>query len=97
MDIFLSKFIKNISQEKTRKITETVIGLKFEDICRSRANEGENLYVRTQAIIRQAFSALASSVNVDSDVSSLLASSTSLSTNLTVLLVLWQKRLGFCL
>ena len=53
-----------------------------EDIRRSRANGDENLYARTQAMIRQASSAFASSVNVDSGISSPLASSTSPSTNL---------------
>ena len=56
-----------------------------EDIRRSRANGDENLYARTQAMIRQASSAFASSVNVDSGISSPLASSTSPSTNLTFL------------
>ena len=57
-----------------------------DDIHRSRANWGENLYVRTQAKNRQASSALASFVNVHSGISLSLASSTSPSTNLTVLL-----------
>ena len=55
-----------------------------DEIRRSRADGGENLYVRTQALIRETSSALASSVNVISG-SSPLASSTSPSTNLTVL------------
>ena len=56
-----------------------------EEIRQSRANCGEKLYVRTQAMIRQASSALPSSVNVDSGISSPLASRTSPSTNLAVL------------
>ena len=65
------------SEEELRRIIR-------EEIRRSRANGGENLYVRTQAIIRQASSALASSVTVDSGISSPLASRTSPWTNLAV-------------
>ena len=56
------------SEEELRRIIR-------EEIRQSRANGSENLYVRTQAMIRQASSALASSVNVDSGISSSLASS----------------------
>ena len=66
------------SEEELRRIIR-------EEIRRSKANGGENLYVRTQAMIRQAFSALASSVNVDSGISLPLALRTSPSTNLAVL------------
>ena len=66
------------SEEELRRIIR-------EEIRRSRANGGENLYVRTQAMILQASLALASSVNVDSGISSPLASRTSPSTNLAAL------------
>ena len=66
------------SEEELRRIIR-------EEIRRSRANGGENLYVRTQAMIRQGSSGLPSSVNVDSGISSPLASRTSPSTNLAVL------------
>ena len=56
-----------------------------DEIRQSRANGGENLYLRTQAMIRQASSALASPVSVDSGISSPLASRTSSSTNSSVL------------
>ena len=55
------------SEEELRRIIR-------QEIRRSRANGSENLFVRTQAIIRQASSALASSVNVDSGISSPLSS-----------------------
>ena len=58
------------SEEEVRRIIR-------EEIRQSRANGGEQLYVRTQALIRQASSALASSVKVDSGISSPLVSSTS--------------------
>ena len=48
-----------------------------DEIRQSRANGGDHWYVRTQAMIRQASSALASSVKVDSGISSPLVSSTS--------------------
>ena len=67
------------SEEELRRIIR-------EKISHSRANGAENLYVKTQAMILQASSALAFFVNVDSGISSPLASSTSPSTNLTVLL-----------
>ena len=54
------------SEEELRRIIR-------EEIRRSRANCGEKLHVRTQAMIRQASSALPSSVNVDSGISSPLA------------------------
>ena len=72
------------SEEELRRIIR-------EEIRRSRANGGENLYVRTQAMIRQACSALPSSVKVDSDISSPLASRTSPSTNLADLLGLSES------
>ena len=56
----------NRSEEELRRIIR-------EEIRRSRANEGENLYVRTQTMIRQASSALASTRNIDSGISSPLA------------------------
>ena len=49
------------SEEELRRIIR-------QEICGSRANGGENLYVRTEAMILQASSALASSVNVDSGI-----------------------------
>ena len=58
------------SEEEVRRIIR-------EEIRQSRANGGEHLYVRTQPLIRQASSALASSVKVDSGISSPLVSSTS--------------------
>lgn len=56
-----------------------------EEIDQSRANRGENLCEKTQAMILQATSALAFSVNIDSGIPSPLDSSTSPSINLTVL------------
>ena len=64
------------SEEELRRIIR-------EKIRRSRGNWGKNLCVRTQAMIPQASSALASSVNADSGISSPYTSSTSLSTNLS--------------
>ena len=91
VDTFFTKFVKNIRENtedniNSDKSEEELRRIIREKICQSRANGGENLYVRTQAMIRQASSALASSsVNLDSGISSPLASSTSPLTNLTVL------------
>ena len=65
------------SEEELRRLIR-------EEIHRSSANGRENLYERTQVMILQATSALVSSVNVDSGISSSLALSKSPSTNLTV-------------
>ena len=72
------------SEEELRRIIR-------EKISHSRANGAENLYVKTQAMILQASSALSFFVNVDSGILSPLASSTSPSTNLTVLLGLSES------
>ena len=97
MDNSFQSFTKNKAREhmednrNSDKSEEELRRLIREEIHRSSANGRENLYERTQVMILQATSALVSSVNVDSGISSSLALSKSPSTNLTVLLGLSES------
>ena len=68
----------NRSSERSEEELRCIIR---EEICRSREIEDEYLYERIQAMICYETSTLASSIKVDSGISSSLPSSTSPSAN----------------